>query len=216
MAAEVGPVCKTHEEYKKLLDEKFEGCQQYLKEDDAGWTPISHKEAKDIQMWSKPDPTGGVNMVKFSAPMAASVDDVLNVLGTKDVNLRLKFNPDLASGELVEECEDIVVFCMRSSAPGFMISPRESVIAFSRRKDGECAYFYGTSVSHPKAPVGKNCVRAESKVVCFKLEPTGDHSCKLTRFTAMDPKGNLPSSIVNAFVAKQAAVITKLREVLAH
>ncbi|KAH3763010.1 hypothetical protein Pelo_5147 [Pelomyxa schiedti] len=216
------PTVTDADSVKTIMDAKKAEARA-LAFDEAGWQPVSHSEKSpndDIRLFSRPPPVGSVHLVKGEADFAAPAPAVLALLKTSDPAARKKFSPEVA--EVVKmNCpnDQYSMWIIRSTAP-IMISPRETVVCFGDFAEGEgengTLFFYGTSVGHAEAPIGKNYVRAVSPVVVFKIVPTGPSTCHVTRIAHMDPKGNIPAMMVNMFIQKQAHVFSMMREILYH
>jgi hypothetical protein len=97
-----------------------------------------------------------------------------------------------------------------------MVDPRDTVVIFSWKieNEGKKIIIAGGSIEHPKAPEVKGRVRAHSAVVGYEIIDVGSERSSLVWIGCLDPKGSVPSMVVNKMIGKQGEVFEKMNQVL--
>ena len=105
--------------------------------------------------------------------------------------------------ESVDNDTNVVLFRTKSK---FVVSAREMVSAQSRRKISatETAIFrVNLEEGHPNAPVHKDVVRGEGIIYGVFLKKVSDAETAVEAYFLINPKGSVPTSIVNSMVEQQ-------------
>ncbi len=97
-----------------------------------------------------------------------------------------------------------------------MVDPRDTVVIFSWKieDNGKKIIIAGGSVDHAGAQEVKGRVRAHSEVVGYELIDVGDGRTSMIWIGKLDPKGSVPTMVVNKMVGKQGEVFEKMNEVM--
>merc|ERR1711879_283834 len=150
--------------------------------------------------------------------MLGSIDlpaDAKTVLKTtEDLDGRKKWDELFISGKVVQQLDDShQVLHFKFKSPSMVASNRDFVMARSVREneDGSISANH-VSVEHPDVPAEKGFVRGEIDVSGYYIVPTGENSCKCYYVVQLDPKGWLPTVVVNAVASKQPMVLAKLHK----
>eukprot|EP01105_Mastigella_eilhardi_P018366 TRINITY_DN4241_c0_g1_i1.p2 TRINITY_DN4241_c0_g1~~TRINITY_DN4241_c0_g1_i1.p2 ORF type:complete len:141 (-),score=46.99 TRINITY_DN4241_c0_g1_i1:92-514(-) len=132
-----------------------------------------------------------------------------------DNEFRKKVTPELTRYEVVEEFSpDVRVYRMTMSMP-FPLNERDVVFLFCRRKNDDGSYsFCGCSVEHPKAPEEKSAVRAYQVLTIGKLVPTSEGKTLVYNLQQYDPRGNVPTFVVNWMLSQQVKEMTNMAKYL--
>ncbi|KAM7535455.1 hypothetical protein Aperf_G00000100399 [Anoplocephala perfoliata] len=96
----------------------------------------------------------------------------------------------------------------RVKAP-FGLKDRDFVNQRSWYTDGNTYIIMNHSVVHKKKPQVEDSVRGISYITGYLIESHGTDSCSFTYITHSDPRGRIPSWVVNATVKTLAPSITK-------
>jgi len=152
-----------------------------------------------------------VNMVKVTGVFNVSAAKMKDVLF--DVASLPKYDDSKASREEIEAGSNYKIFFTKGTKV-FMVDPRDTlmVMAFKEEADGSIL-ISGSSVEHSKVQAEiKGRVRAQLDIMGYLLEPVaGDQNkCKFIYAGKMDPKGSVPSMIINKMIRKQGETMEKL------
>jgi len=134
-----------------------------------------------------------------------------------DLAKRQEYEKDCSHYEVVREIiPDIVVTRARYTAP-FPVTAREIVAIRVRRKLPDGGYLsYGKSINLDECLTDSSHVRAALHLIgafCRPI-PGEPNRCILTRIAQLDPKGNIPTMVVNAVKTKSGTSMILLRKVI--
>ncbi len=141
-------------------------------------------------------------------------EDILKLFWNKDLAARQVWDTSLADYRLVEEISKECEVVYSDYAAGVpLVSNRIFVIArtFWRLPDGNIDYV-GTSLNHEKALQDPAAVRGTSTVYFeWRKIATGT---LVSQFLSADPRGSLPTFLINSIKTKTAEQIVAMRKVL--
>jgi len=209
--------CPTKESLQPIVDKKLEDLFKIANSDE-GWEPINKGADKGIKAFKKTDPKSPIVMIKSTAELRCSANTLLNWCYNTD-NVPLA-DPMYKGGEDVEIFdENNKIFHGKWGAP-WPASPRDFVYTWSKkwRNDG---YGLATAISilHPNYDEGKgSCkgyVRGELIETGFVLKDIGKPEDKKSLFTyilCINPRGWIPTSIVNMVAGDQALNCVRMKD----
>jgi len=114
---------------------------------------------------------------------------------------------------LKEVTPEIKLLRRRYSAP-FPLHPREFIVVNVHKQVGDSYLLFSTSVSHFEYPETEDYVRGDMKVSGTILRPFAGNKTKMTKIVQIDPKGNIPSALVNFVVHDQPSLLVALNKVV--
>jgi hypothetical protein len=154
-----------------------------------------------------------VNMVKVTGVFNVSAAKIKDVLF--DPACLTKYDDTKESRQEMEVGSNYKIFLTKGGKI-FMVDPRDTVliIAFKVEADGTIL-IAGSSIEHINAPAVKGRIRAQVDLMGYLLEPVaGDaNKCKFTHIGKMNPKGSVPSMIINKMIRRQGEMMEKLDKV---
>uniref|UniRef100_A0A914WTR1 START domain-containing protein n=1 Tax=Plectus sambesii TaxID=2011161 RepID=A0A914WTR1_9BILA len=115
------------------------------------------------------------------------------MMGAKDVGL---LNPN----------NDVCYYALRSFPP---FRHRDFVLQRSWLDLGDEKLIFSHSICHDDFPPKPNCIRATVFLTGYLIRRLGDDGCQVTYFTHSDPKGKLPSWMVNRLTKIVAPKVIK-------
>ena len=97
-----------------------------------------------------------------------------------------------------------------------MVDPRDTVVIFSWKieDNGKKIIIAGGSVDHAGAQEVKGRVRAHSAMVGYELIDVGGGRSSMIWIGKLDPKGSVPTMVVNKMIGKQGEVFVKMNEIM--
>jgi hypothetical protein len=209
-------------DFKALNDKKVKLLVELLNNND-GWTETAYgvEGHNDIKIVSKQLEGESVNIVKTSAVINASAEKILNLFSVNDVKERQKLEHDLLDAKVLKEIDETTsLYYSAYKSPAFPVSDREftnvrHVVRNFDGKDGILICLY--SVNYKEQPTVEKRVRAVVVVSGIVIQPVEGASdkCNFTRIVQLDPKGNIPTFVVNMFVKKSGDVLVGIRKTLA-
>lgn len=98
----------------------------------------------------------------------------------------------------------------------FPMSHRENLFfRFTQDADGGAKKLIQQSVNDPDVPIEQDRVRSVMVIAGWLLEPIEDgKKTKVSRLLQLDPKGSVPTMVVNMYIAKVGDSIVRLRSLL--
>ena len=124
-----------------------------------------------------------------------------------ETSQRLQWDKKVLDYRVLEEFGDHQILYYLADTPMF-ISKRDFVIRRSLVHDYPapgCMCIHTTSVLHQSMPPINGNVRGEVKITGFIIRPSEGSRSIITSIIHSDPKGNLPKSMVNKGVGKNAS-----------
>jgi len=213
----VYPECEspiTHEEIQALGEKKF---QEFISLcDGPGWTKVNFSVA-DIQVFTKSTSDSNLYSQKAIGELSGSPFSIAEKAFCTDDSIVKKFDRDIKQIKVLKvESQDIVLYQSQHTTP-FPVTHREFV-AFRFRKitsDGTY-YVWGTSVNNKDVPQSSGHVRGVISVSGWILRPVegNPNLTNCTRIFRIDPKGNIPTIVVNMYSTKSGNQLVEFRNYL--
>jgi len=174
-----------------------------------GWNEIVNEA--DIKVWDQKSDKSSINIVRIWAHFK-SIDPLILYDVLHDPEYRATWDDHMVEGYNIQQIDvnnDVGYY----SAKGMLaISGRDFCNQRAWRVKGDEYVIKNHSVKHPKCPEKKGFVRAWSFMTGY-LVRKHDTGCTLVYYTQTDPKGWIPSSVVNTVTKKFAPKnIQKLEE----
>eukprot|EP01114_Cavostelium_apophysatum_P012790 TRINITY_DN294_c0_g1_i1.p1 TRINITY_DN294_c0_g1~~TRINITY_DN294_c0_g1_i1.p1 ORF type:complete len:229 (+),score=43.17 TRINITY_DN294_c0_g1_i1:268-954(+) len=160
-----------------------------------GWKVV-HEEAK-CKVWEQKSGNSAINIIrvwtKFDTVEPLLLYDVLH-----DPEYRATWDDHMVEGYNIEQIDvnnDVGYYSAKGMGP---VSGRDFVNQRAWRVKGDEYIIKNHSVIHPKQPEKKGFVRAWSYMTGYLIRknPEGP-GCTLTYYTQTDPKGWIPTALVN-------------------
>jgi len=214
------PSPTTKEDYIALSEQKLKELKELVSSED--WNPIPFTEGdenttSDIRLWDKETPDQPINCVKVSGTVPASPKEVLELCRTTDISIINKWDSDLLTMTSVEDIAENIKLIHSTYRAIYPVWPREFVAIRSwvEESNGVC-YSWGTSINHSRFPEPKDHVRGVLLVSGWIIEPVPGEPGKsvCTRLVRLDPKGYIPSWILNIFKNKSGLILIAIRNYL--
>jgi len=214
------PSPTTKEDYITLCQLKLKELKELMSSE--GWNPVPFSEGdeipnSDIRLFDKESPDQPINCVKVSGSLPASPKEILELCRTTDISIINSWDTDLLTMTCVEDITDNIKLIHSTYRAVYPVWPREFVAIRSwiEEDDGTC-YSWGTSVNHTGFPEPKEHVRGVLLVSGWVIEPIPGESGKsmCTRLVRLDPKGYIPSWILNLFKNKSGLTLVAIRNYL--
>lgn len=196
----------------KVADETDFARLKAMCTDHEGWTQVYRGTIANV--WTRQNDVSDFNMVKirgtYSDVTANSLYDVLH-----DPIYRKTWDPNILEGQeicRIDDNNDIGYYAMKLPKP---LTNRDFVTQRSWLDNGAEKFILNHSVSHASMPPKRGVVRGVSYMTGYYIiSLVGDSAkpgCQVTYITQADPKGRLPSWVVNKATQWLAPkVITKL------
>ena len=168
----------------------------------------------------------GINMTKGVGLINKSAEEIRSLLWT--YNRKKEWDDSLEEIYVISQfSEDFRLIYQRFSAP-WPVSGRDFVFATKYYSTEQGILIIGQSID-ANIPIKDGIVRGEEdpfansppeivrgEVICsaYLLKPLSNTSTEVTYMVAIDPKGSIPTFIVNSVGKKQCLIVNKLKVVL--
>ncbi|KAL4431690.1 hypothetical protein ABPG74_017319 [Tetrahymena malaccensis] len=173
-----------------------------------GWKEV--KKGKDVVLYTTKYQNFDVKLAKIEATAAVNIEKASayyfdNLDGQKQCR---DMCDKLIKLETVDQDTVVTLFKTKSK---FLVSSREVVGVQHRRKINENEYLITRDCieEHPNAPKSKDVVRAEGKFYAIFLTKINENTTKFEMYMLLDPKGNIPTSVVNSLIEEQHETVIK-------
>eukprot|EP00029_Vermamoeba_vermiformis_P001275 TRINITY_DN11446_c0_g1_i1.p1 TRINITY_DN11446_c0_g1~~TRINITY_DN11446_c0_g1_i1.p1 ORF type:complete len:231 (-),score=50.06 TRINITY_DN11446_c0_g1_i1:28-720(-) len=211
---------QTPEEFKALTEKKMKFVMDELASD-SGWTEVSYNVDghKEVKILSKPMAGESINLVKSFGPVNGSPEKCFSFyLG--DLKNRQSVEQDLMEfKELQRIDENTTIEYSAFKSPSFPVSDREftyvrHTVKNFDGKGGIVILMY--SINYKDQPVIEKRVRGSLVVTGLVMQGVeGDaNKTQFTRIFQLDPKGSIPTFVVNAVAKKAGDVVVNLRKAM--
>lgn len=177
------------------------------------WIFVSSEN--DVQVYEGIDPDSSFLAFKGVKIIPTHISKVAGVLLTPDLEIRKKWVTGLLKTENLEIKSDREAFVYTSFKMPWPISNRDFVThcTVDISPDKQQLTLEVRSVKHPKEPATVG-VRGEIRTSRYLLKSLGPNSTEVTVMAQTDPKGSLPSWLVNSIQRYwPAATLKKLQDI---
>eukprot|EP00339_Tiarina_fusa_P015843 CAMPEP_0117023768 /NCGR_PEP_ID=MMETSP0472-20121206/17710_1 /TAXON_ID=693140 ORGANISM="Tiarina fusus, Strain LIS" /NCGR_SAMPLE_ID=MMETSP0472 /ASSEMBLY_ACC=CAM_ASM_000603 /LENGTH=205 /DNA_ID=CAMNT_0004729991 /DNA_START=70 /DNA_END=687 /DNA_ORIENTATION=- len=196
----------------KAVDNTIDSLQKLCTSDD-DWTFVNEK--KEVKIHLRHVEESAVVMLRGVTTIPCTPDDILKC--TEDLESRKSWDELFIEGNVVRELDDahqIIHFKFKS--PSMMVTNRDFVMARAvKRNDDGVILSNHVSVVVDDCPDAKGFVRGDVFASGYWIKPNGDGTSTVAYVVQIDPKGWIPTAIVNVVAKKQPLVLAKMRDFLA-
>jgi len=175
------------------------------------WRSVHVSSDGKTQVWDRKSDVSSVNVVRLVAHIATEALVLYDTL--HDPDYRKVWDENMIEGYLIEQLDDFNdVGYYSAKAPVALVASRDFCNERSWQvKDNRQYVIMNHSVVHPKCPEKKGFVRANSITSGYLVRVDDAGGCTLTYITQADPRGWIPTSVMNFVTSKYAPkIITKL------
>lgn len=217
----VYPECEspqTPADYEALAARKFQHFLDLVNSDE-GWTRLEFLEPghTDIELYDRALSDSSINCVKSVAILPASPKAVLELCKCTDVDTLKQWDAEVEQIRTVEKINDNIqlVYSSYNAPPPVWKREFVAIRATKELEDGTCIS-YGASVNHKDFPTPTDYVRGCIVISGWHLRPVegNPNATRCTRVVQLDPKGWIPSSVVNMYKTKSGQALVSIRNYL--
>ncbi|CAD5221208.1 unnamed protein product [Bursaphelenchus xylophilus] len=179
-------------EVKVFEDSQYEHAR-YLAESNEGWDLVYQK--KSAEVWTKEMPESYFKMIKAATTLNVSADVVYDVL--HDPDYRSSWDKYMVKAEdigVLNPNNDLCYYALASVPP---IKSRDFVMQRSWLDIGNEKFICTRSVWHDDYPPTRSFIRGFIYLTVYFIKFIDENSCQVTYLTYSDPKGKLPSWLIN-------------------
>uniref|UniRef100_A0A7S4MT69 START domain-containing protein n=1 Tax=Vannella robusta TaxID=1487602 RepID=A0A7S4MT69_9EUKA len=196
----------------KAVDDTMDSLQKLCTSDD-DWEYLNDK--KDVKIHLRHVEDSAVVMLRGVTTIPKTPEEILKC--TEDLESRKAWDELFIEGSVVKELdENHQVIHFKFKSPSMMVTNRDFVMARAvKRCDDGTILSNHVSVVDDDAPDAKGFVRGDVFASGYWLKPNGDGTSTAAYVVQIDPKGWIPTAIVNVVAKKQPLVLAKMREYLA-
>eukprot|EP00743_Colponemidia_sp_Colp-15_P009313 GILK01010180.1.p1 GENE.GILK01010180.1~~GILK01010180.1.p1 ORF type:complete len:716 (+),score=82.87 GILK01010180.1:36-2150(+) len=171
---------------------------------------------KEIEIYSRKEEGGNVFSTKGFGIIDGTIEDVISLF--REVNLRSEWDPMYKEGDVIEDFKD----ANRTKVVHLVFHPQWPTasrdfcnIQSEVHYDDGCVSLAAVQLEHPKVPPTKDVVRGICHLGAYYLEPLdGGKKTYVTMILTIDPKGQIPTFVVNLVSVKQPMAIDGLRKAI--
>jgi len=195
--------------YKPSTEEEFDAFVQFADSTGPQWREAHTSSDGLIKVWDCKSDQSSINIVRLAAVLPA-VDPLVLYDVLHDPEYRAVWDDNMVEGTLIEQLgpnDDVGYYSAK--APVSLVSARDFVNQRSWRVKEDKEYLImNHSVVHPKRPEQKGFVRANSIKTGYLVRTNPDSpGCTLTYITQTDPRGWIPTSLMNSVTKTYAPKI---------
>ena len=180
-----------------------------LEDNYEGWEDLGTiKEIEGTRLMTE----SGLYVVRAKGIIPASPEAIFALVS--DLDRKKQWDPMFVEGRVVKEFSpEVKVNYQRFYAP-WPVSHRDFVfMSVLRREPDGTIVFAGSSIDIPSLPDVSGLVRGEMVRGGFILRPHGEGETRVTYIVHVDPRGMLPTMIVNKFQKSQTANVYKIKKI---
>eukprot|EP01115_Flamella_aegyptia_P014368 TRINITY_DN812_c0_g1_i1.p1 TRINITY_DN812_c0_g1~~TRINITY_DN812_c0_g1_i1.p1 ORF type:complete len:214 (+),score=65.86 TRINITY_DN812_c0_g1_i1:37-642(+) len=194
----------------EIAEATFDDLESLSTNDD-GWEFVKEKDGVNIHL--RQVEGSPIVMMRGQIDIDCAAPDCLVI--TEDLESRKDWDELFIEGKVIEEIDDThQVLHFKFKAPSRLITNRDFLMARAvKTLDDGTILANHVSCEHDDCPEQKGFVRGEIKASGYHFKPTGDNSCKATYVVQIDPKGWIPTWLVNTVATKQPLILAKVKAV---
>lgn len=188
------PILKTPEDFAKKQEQELEWIHEFEKDDK--WKPLG--DVNGVKTFDPiKAPAAGVALrstYTYDSSDNITVEELVNLLTSETE----RYETDMTELQVVQRISDNERIQVTRWTVGWPASPRELPAYVFVRTEGNKTYIFFTPVGVPDVPVAKGHVRGWCKAITVIEKVEGTQNINIMRINWIDPKGWLPTSIVNS------------------
>lgn len=153
-------------------------------------------------------------MIKCTGIINCTAKQAFDYILSCDLETRKLWDPQVAKYDLVEEIDKNTHLLHYVYTAPFPVTTRD-FCAFRYVYQTDNTYLIcGVSTENPAIPPLKDYVRGEIFISGYTFEDTEDGRCKITSLNHVDPKGWIPSFVVNMAKNKQLTKLLQMSKMI--
>jgi len=161
-----------------------------------GWSVVHKSDDGKVQVWDQKSDKSSINIVKLHAVI--NIDAIILYDVLHDPEYRKTWDENMVEGFNIEQIDATNDVGYYSAKIGVGVSNRDFVNQRSWRVTDDREFIImNHSVVHPKQPEKKGFVRANSIMTGYLIRVRPEGGCTLTYLTQTDPRGWIPTMLVN-------------------
>ncbi|CAG9326189.1 unnamed protein product [Blepharisma stoltei] len=200
-------------DYEKLQEKAATAFEEATKliNDRSSWQEASSDENATV---SKITTEGGINALKIDCFFNGQCEASANYTYNHWEEMELALDDMMAEMIILETFEDGSKLRIERTKPMVPVFPREAYIYTCKQQLDENTYAVLTTSSPLEHPLAEGFVRPEVLFTLQLFQPVGGDQTKtnLTVVELVDPKGNIPTMIINHVIIERVAFYTKVVE----
>lgn len=153
-------------------------------------------------------------MTKAVGIVEHSLEKILEFVNPSSLDVMKENDPEILDFVVKKKINDSVQVIYSAHATPITVSTRELLYVRCVKKYDDKVVVSGTSINMKDEPTVDKRVRAAIYSSGWIIEPLEENKCRLTRILQLDPKGSIPTMIVNSYKKKTAAAISRVRQQL--
>eukprot|EP01089_Gocevia_fonbrunei_P015219 TRINITY_DN437_c0_g4_i2.p1 TRINITY_DN437_c0_g4~~TRINITY_DN437_c0_g4_i2.p1 ORF type:complete len:212 (+),score=54.00 TRINITY_DN437_c0_g4_i2:93-728(+) len=199
-----------------LIAETFKEIKELMESattTENGWDPLSLPPGCS-GAWTRSNAQSSVRLVRSQAEINASVDTVGDYMWNETAEAKKKDDETLLEHTVVVEPSNELRLLYQLYKLPWPISNRDALFYAAIKRDEKGArYHIGKSIPNQdvvKTPSGT--VRAQVLTSAYVMQPLEGNKTLLTYVVQLDPKGSLPTALVNSSQGKSAKRVVQIRD----
>lgn len=176
--------------------------------EDKNWveTKINNSQSKtlndegEIYIYVKPSKKTNFNKIKIKTKLKLKAEKIYEML--HDHEYRKEWDSNMIDGKVIENPTENTEIGYYSIKIFFGIKNRDFCTIREWYNDEKEYIIFNRSVEHKECPSNKNFVRAISYLTGYYMKKINDSECEFIFYSHSDPKGWLPSNLINWIMEK--------------
>ena len=176
---------------------------------ESGWTQVS-KNSKGTILRKKDVTTSSIPCYHLETKLNHKAIDLASKIWDVNETIVKKYDHDITFWKEIEKGDNWKV-CHQTTGAPWPIWPRE--LAFSQVKiiDNDTIWLVAFSIDHELVPLrDKEYVRANILMSIWGFTEITPDQTLVTRIVHVEPKGSLPTWLINATVSKHISIVENL------
>eukprot|EP01114_Cavostelium_apophysatum_P001832 TRINITY_DN11600_c0_g1_i1.p1 TRINITY_DN11600_c0_g1~~TRINITY_DN11600_c0_g1_i1.p1 ORF type:complete len:389 (-),score=79.14 TRINITY_DN11600_c0_g1_i1:37-1203(-) len=196
---------------KKLVELELGGALE-------GWTEVdAGLQSEETYLFEKNDSNSAIACLRSETTIHRSPKALFDLMWNADFELRRRWDPELLKMEVLETITPQIQVVHRTyKAPASIIAPRDFIALNARWASNGSFATYGTSINHPLDRASPKYVRGRAIVTGFIFRPVEGkvNECRCIRIVQIDPKGLVPSWVVNVGKKRAAQALVRMKNIM--
>ena len=206
----------SHDEYKEMQKKAFAKLTEYLQPDSPHkWHSLG--ETQGVKKWRLESKDSNVFTMRGQTVINVSAKTIVQAIA--DLDSRKQWDELFDSRTLKEMVHDggegnrLFVCHMKFKSPSAMVWPRDfAALTGSEFSEGK-AMFFSQSVQHPDIPEDTaHYVRGQLNCSGYVVHEIEENKCLIDYIVQLDPKGWIPTVVVQSVSAQQPMTLKKLAD----
>jgi len=180
----------------------------------AGWTDVAFTDPAggNIKIQTKVIEGSAVQAARSTATFDVTPDKIVSFVLAKNLDESKRLEADAIVYDVIKTVPGGIEVVYTAQNLPFPLAAREALhCRIHKPGDNGAIFLASTSINDPNVKLGEGRVRSVVTISGWSFIPIEGGKTAVTRLVQLDPKGSIPTFVVNAYISKVGTSLANLR-----